>query len=60
MSLCILAICPLLKFHDIAGVPNLMVSPFVRNEVEGDAKPVANKSPISSEELTSLGASVIP
>lgn len=42
--------------HDIAGVSNPMVSPFVRNVVEGakrqNAKPVAKKSPISPEALT--------
>ena len=52
--------CALKWIHDIAGVPNPMVSPFVRNVVEGakrqNAKPVAKKSPISPEALTACCA----
>lgn len=48
--------CPLKWVHDIPGVPNPMVSPFVRNVVEvakrQNAKPVTKKSPISPEALT--------
>ena len=48
--------CPLKRIHDIAGVHNPMVSPFIKNIVEGgkrqSVKPVAKKSPISPEALT--------
>jgi len=42
--------------HDIAGVANPMVNPFVKTIIEGakreNAKPVIKKTPISKDPLT--------
>jgi len=52
--------CALKWIHDIVGVHNPMVSPFVRNVGERakrqNAKPVTKKSPISPEALTACCA----